>query len=119
MNCFSQADLLAFKNAPYLTKPGNPTPLGGATVLGANDLEPLILSGLQAWFTQRKINDFSGLGGQLEPQPKNIQRWVSHLLLTTTINIAGPNGQDFTIPPDHFFNNELLGLQSVFTLTVG
>ncbi len=90
----------------------------GATVLTADNLEPLIISGLQAWFKERQISDFNSAGGQLVPQPKNIQRWVSHLLLTTTINIAGPRNQDSTIPPDHFFDNELLILQPVFTLTV-
>ena len=92
--------------------------LVGATVTTADLLEPLILSGVQAWFKQHQKNDFFDEKGQLLTQPNNIQRWVAHLLLTTTINIAGASNQGFVVPPDHFLDNELLILESTFDLTV-
>ena len=92
--------------------------LGGATVTTADFLEPLILSGVQAWFKQRQKNDFFDGNGQLLTQPHHVQRWVAHLLLTTTINIAGASNQGFVVPPDHFLDNELLILQSTFDLAV-
>ena len=116
--CFSTDDITAFKSAPYLTRPGNPSVLGGATVRTADFLENLILSGVQAWFKQRQKNDFFNAQGQLLTQPHNIQRWVAHILLTTTINIAGASNQGFVVPPDHFLDNELLILQSTFDLAV-
>ena len=92
--------------------------LQGATVLTADYLEPLILSGVQAWFKQRQKNDFFDEKGQLLTQPHNIKRWVAHLLLTTTINIAGASNQGSVVPPDHFLDNELLILESTFDLAV-
>ena len=92
--------------------------LGGATVATADSLEPLILSGVQVWFKQRQKNDFLDDKAQLLTQPHNIQRWVAHLLLTTTINIAGASNQGFVVPPDHFLDNELLILESTFKLAV-
>ena len=91
---------------------------GGATVVTADSLESLILSGVQAWFKQRQKNDFLDKKEQLLTQPYNIQRWVAHLLLTTTINIAGASNQGSVVPPDHFLDNELLILESTFDLAV-
>ena len=117
-NCLSSDDIVAFKKAPYLTKPGSPSILSGATVTTADFLEPLVISGVRAWFKQRQKNDFFDGNGQLLTQPQNVQRWVAHLLLTTTINVAGASNSGFIVPPDHFMDNELLMLDSTFSLTV-
>lgn len=73
---------------------------------------------MQTWFKQRQKNDFFDEQKQLLKQPRNIRWWVAHLLLTTTVNIAGASNQGFVVPPDHFLDNELLILESTFDLAV-
>ena len=73
---------------------------------------------MQTWFKQRQKNDFFDEQKQLLKQPRNIRWWVAHLLLTTTIKIAGASNQGFVVPPDHFLDNELLILESTFDLAV-
>ena len=127
--CLSDEQLKLFTELDYLT-PAQWNPLGG---LGsAEQLEQDIITGLiYSWFQQRCENDFKKTDGQYKPEPANVHRWMAHLLLTTTINIATvlkwlplppqkitkshQQGACLYEPPlDLFMNSELL-LQDTFS----
>lgn len=109
-------------NAPYLTAGG----ILLSEVSGADELEPLIKNGVNKWFARRSAIEFDDAStdklASTDKQPssdarygRNIQRWMSHILLTTTINIstaqANPDrtGEaEWVAPIDHFINNTLL-----------
>lgn len=78
------------------------------------------------WFQLHHDNDFKENDGQHKSEPANLHRWMAHLLLTTTINIAAgakvvtffaqnpsANALPFRAPHNLFMNFELL-LQSRF-----
>ena len=112
-SCFSADDVTLFKSVPYLTSPGL-TVLQGGAVVEASFLETGISAGVTNWYQQRKKLDFfNSDGSTLATSPANVPRWVSHLLLSTTINIIAAQasstpGYDYDAPPDNFFDNELL-----------
>ncbi|GAB1206308.1 hypothetical protein APSETT445_004993 [Aspergillus pseudonomiae] len=127
--CLSDEQLKLFTELDYLT-PAQWNPLGG---LGsAEQLEQDIRTGLiYSWLQQRCENDFKKTDGQYKPEPANVHRWMAHLLLTTTINIATgskvvafattednkflPAGSlPLRAPLDLFMNSELL-LQDTFS----
>ncbi|KNG87651.1 hypothetical protein ANOM_004147 [Aspergillus nomiae NRRL 13137] len=120
--CLSDEQLKLFTELDYLT-PAQWNPLGGAG--SAEQLEQDIITGLiSSWFQQRCENDFKKTNGQYKPEPANVHRWMAHLLLTTTINIAtgskvvafattednkfSPAGSLTLAPLDLFMNFELL-----------
>lgn len=102
-----------FKSVPYLTSPGS-TVLQGGAVVEASFLENGIKAGVTNWYQQRKKLDFFNPDGTtLASSPANISRWVSHLLLSTTINIvaaqaSSTHGFDWDAPGNHFYDSELL-----------
>lgn len=127
--CFSKTDQQTFMAAPYLT--GTDGVLF-SMVSPADDLQLLIQNGINKWFTQRCAIEFpeprpaqmatatataaAAPTDQPNPQfPRVIQRWMSHILLTTTINIATANANPdrhgttaWVAPLDHFINNMML-----------
>jgi hypothetical protein len=82
-------------------------------VTEGSTLEPIIDAGLSKWYGQRVKNAFQ-IKNKPHTNPVPIKRWMAHILLTTTINIAtsteDPNdhGNTWFIPDNHFLNAELL-----------
>ncbi|KAF7539840.1 hypothetical protein G7Z17_g12337 [Cylindrodendrum hubeiense] len=108
-DCFTDENNKEFMAAPYLTQPGGS--ILSQLTEGPDVLEQMITDGISAWFLRRVKNDFFSASGLL-PSPKNVPRWAAHLFLTTTINMAAAkmnsNDESFSIPLDHFYDNESL-----------
>jgi len=89
-------------NTAWISSNGNPF----GKVETADQLQLFIQSGVDQWTSQRKQHDFSG-----SPSQVKIQRWMAHLLLTTTVNIQAGQftsiaGKDAVgIPIDFFINS--------------
>jgi hypothetical protein len=83
-------------------------------------MEPIVQNGVNKWYTTRKTLDFLGTDNRLRSQPSNIRRWMAHLLLTTTINIAVAQTirQKWFAPANHFYNKEMLSQYSATGLLV-
>ncbi|KAI9170659.1 hypothetical protein HJFPF1_00129 [Paramyrothecium foliicola] len=118
--CLSTEAIEKIKKVPYLI--GNDgTPLGGENIVMADELESIVEESLIDWYGTRVHNDFCDPKDPSNQtpleQPKNIHRWMAHLLLTTTVNFAASatsGATTYTIPNDHFYNQELLS-QLTFT----
>ncbi|KAJ6078671.1 hypothetical protein N7467_008424 [Penicillium canescens] len=122
--CLSADQAKRFKQLPYLS-PSSWNLLGN--VNSAEGLEGDIINVLVTrWFQLHHDNDFKENNGKYKSEPANLHRWMAHLLLTTTINIAtgakvvtffaenpSANALPFRAPHDLFMNFELL-LQSRF-----
>ncbi|KAK3368704.1 hypothetical protein B0H63DRAFT_529067 [Podospora didyma] len=108
--CFSPEEVTELSSAPYITQPGGA--ILSQLTEGPGVLEDMITTGVSNWFKQRQKTDFFDASSKLLSSPRNIPRWVAHLLLTTTINIVAArmesDGDTFQIPLDHFYDNELL-----------
>jgi hypothetical protein len=120
--CLSQHQKDVLKSLPYLS---TFTLFSKATKADTLEFE-IIVPLLQKWFALLANRDFATLDDQglMQPktQPANLHRWMAHLLLTTTVNIAtGLSVQAFTAdvegrsaalpwraPKDLFINFELL-----------
>ncbi|KAE8355652.1 hypothetical protein BDV28DRAFT_155259 [Aspergillus coremiiformis] len=114
--CLSQQQIDLFKRLPYLSSPWALF----SRVTSAEDLETNVVTPLvNKWFNLHANRDFNG---QHNAQPANLHRWMAHLLLTTTINIATGSrvaavfehhkqaGSELPLrsPKDLFMNFELL-----------
>ncbi|OJJ76862.1 hypothetical protein ASPBRDRAFT_201942 [Aspergillus brasiliensis CBS 101740] len=128
--CLSDTQVELFRTLPYLS-PSSWDLLGN--VDSAEKLEHDFITKLvSSWFAQHHDNDFMITKTQYKTNPANLHRWMAHLLLTTTINIAtgsevvafavdnkeqtpaGPlHTLPFRAPVDLFMNFELL-LQEKF-----
>ncbi|KAK4224652.1 hypothetical protein QBC38DRAFT_12997 [Podospora fimiseda] len=112
--CFSQQQKETFLAAPYLTQPSSKPRLLSALTVGPDLLEKFIETGVNNLFNHRLTNDFfvNSTRSKLRDSPAHLSRWVAHLLLTTTINMAAAKmdsgGTSFQIPRNHFYNDELL-----------
>lgn len=128
-----------YKKLPYITEDGQS--VFSAVDHNPEELETAIKNGIVNWFLIRRKNDFFDSASKLLKNPKNIPRWVSHLFLTTTINMEGaalkpnlkpppsmvsdalvmnvpkPKGV-WVIPDNHFYDQELLSLTNFSTLLV-
>ncbi|KAJ5312239.1 hypothetical protein N7508_003069 [Penicillium antarcticum] len=121
--CLSEEQINRLKSIPYIS-PASWNLLGN--VSSAEGLEGDIIKVLvPKWFQLHRDEDFKE-NGQYKSEPANLHRWMAHLLLTTTINIAtgakvltfweqNPSGMalPFRAPTNLFMNFELL-LQSKF-----
>ena len=109
LGSFSDADKESFRKIPWLTS--KLTSALFQNVSSSEVLEGFVSNGISNLFQTRRDADFIN-PDDLSPltQPKNIGRWMAHLLLTTTINIISSHSdrQRLMAPVDHFFNNELL-----------
>lgn len=95
--------------------------------MGADTLEKYITSGINRWYTSRKTMDFLDAATKkpLE-EVKNVKRWLSHVLLTTTVNMtaarqdnSGDHSQEqYIFPQDHFYNEDLFGSTSATGIQV-
>lgn len=92
-------------------------------------LERNISRGIDGWFNSRRKLDFFGGSNRLVEKPANIPRWMSHLFLTTTINLGAAvstgehdrsalGGADYLLPPDHLFDQELLSSADLTQLMI-
>lgn len=78
---------------------------------------------INRWMFVRKQNDFAKTVGNW-PSNVGIQRWMSHLLLTTTINIAAGQtinvaaGDSYVIPIDFFYNSVASGCSEIFNVSL-
>ncbi|KAK4184363.1 hypothetical protein QBC35DRAFT_59114 [Podospora australis] len=123
--CFTDTQKKAFLEAPYITQPGSKPRLLSALTVGPDVLERYIKTGVSNFFNQRLNADFFVDSGKskLVETPLNISRWVAHILLTTTVNIAAAKmdsgGTSFQIPADHFYDSELLQNAGVGQLLQG
>lgn len=105
VNCLSPAEKKNLLNYPYLSTEN--VPLG--KVLPANILEQIVRDAVRMCFTRRIQNDFLSADMTPNPNPPNIQRWMAHLLLTTTINIAAAenstegSGHEAFLAPQNLF----------------
>jgi hypothetical protein len=102
------------QKVPYLVGNDN-IPLSGKYVGMAEELESIVEESLIDWYETRVQYDFcdpKDTSNQTPlAQPRNINRWMAHLLLTTTVNFAASATSDaksYIIPNDHFYNQELL-----------
>ncbi|KAL7813367.1 hypothetical protein V8C26DRAFT_405712 [Trichoderma gracile] len=126
-----------YKKLPYITEDGQS--VFSAVDQNPEELETAIKNGIVNWFLIRRKNDFFDSASKLLKNPKNIPRWVSHLFLTTTVNMEGaslkpnlkpppsmvsdalvlnvpkPKGT-WVIPDNHFYDQELLSLTNFSTL---
>lgn len=100
----------------------------------AENLEKdIILSLVPKWFDVHYQNDFEEKKGVYKSKPANLRRWMAHLLLTTTINIAtatpvwafflqqkNQSGEapTYRTPSDLFINLELLQNSKFDEITV-
>ncbi|KAL7948108.1 hypothetical protein V8C42DRAFT_316712 [Trichoderma barbatum] len=124
-----------YKDLPYITNKGQ----GVFSAVNQNpeELETAIKNGIVNWFLTRRKKDFFDSSSKLLKNPTNIPRWVSHLFLTTTINMQAaylkplnkpslvpdaiianvpkPKGV-WVIPENHFYDQELLCLPNFSTL---
>jgi hypothetical protein len=91
--------------APYLS---DSTAL--SKVNSADNMESYITDGISAWFASRWKMDFLDAKKQPLPKVKGLKRWMSHILLTTTINIqtALPFQNQWLMPANNVLNFELL-----------
>ena len=110
LGSFSGENKEIFQKTPWLTsKPTSPL---FQNVGSPEVLEGFVSTGISNLFETRRDADFINVDGDMSPvsQPKNIERWMAHLLLTTTINIISSHTdrQILKAPVDHFFDNELL-----------
>lgn len=83
-------------------------------------MELIVENGVSKWYNQRRSMDFLDSAKKPLNNPLNVTRWISHLLLTTTINIVPAlslNEQLFA-PANHFYNEELLSQYSKTRLMV-
>lgn len=113
------------RTIPYLTKPGLPL-FSGASVGNAQDFQKRVENSIMNWYTTRRISDFvepdpNGSGTVARTRPTNVQRWMAHLLLTTTVNITTSDKSEgkFRADSTHFFNHELLKGKTGFGMMVG
>ena len=105
---------------PYLTA-GNLPALSGASVRDAPLFQNLVESSVTDWYSTRQSSDFvDPTSGGPNTSPQNVQRWMAHLLLTTTVNFAtsSDDGSTYTADMNHFFNSELLLSGTDFGLMV-
>ncbi|KAI0096803.1 hypothetical protein GGR51DRAFT_578638 [Nemania sp. FL0031] len=123
LNCIPDTILKKYELLPYITIPGSS--ILSAVNRNPNELENAITNCVRNWYSTRKKNDFLDPSMDLLRQPKNIPRWVSHLFLTTTINMSSalqntssdsvletysmPVGS-WVIPNSQFYSQELLSL---------
>jgi len=100
-------DDLSKQNAPYLS---DVTPLSKIT--SAENMERYITDGIGSWFTSRWKMDFLDDKKQPLQQVKGLKRWMSHILLTTSVNIqtALPSENKWLMPANHVVNFDLLSL---------
>ena len=98
----TQTEKQIYTNTPYLSSPAGLF----RRVQDANNLEPIVTNGVSQWFSQRMIRDFTE-SGNVKPQADNVDRWMAHLLLTTTVNITtaldDPMVENQCLPPSDFF----------------
>ncbi|KAH8147163.1 uncharacterized protein LAJ45_08641 [Morchella importuna] len=112
--CFSDAEKASFMSTPYISSDGNLF----SGVSDANKIQITIQNGVTRWYTQRSKNHFPEPLGGAASSTRVIQRWMSHVLLTITVNItvAAVNtnlpGMAWFAPADHFINNMMLKLSS-------
>ena len=109
LGSFSGIDRERFQKTPWLTsKPTSPL---FQNVGSPEVLEGFVSTGISNLFETRRDADFINVE-DMSPlsQPKNVERWMAHLLLTTTVNIGSSHTdrQILKAPVDHFFDNELL-----------
>ncbi|KAL8724854.1 MAG: hypothetical protein Q9166_007708 [cf. Caloplaca sp. 2 TL-2023] len=111
LGSFSDVDKTIFQNTSWLTS--KPTSALFQNVSSPEVLEGFVSNGVSNLFQTRRDADFIDTNN-MSPlaQPKNIARWVAHLLLTTTVNIRSSHldHQKLIAPIDHFYDNELLQL---------
>lgn len=83
-------------------------------------MEPIVVNGISKWYGTRKTLDFFDSGNRLRSQPSNSRRWIAHLLLTTTVNIAVAQSisQKWFAPANHFYDKEMLSQYSATGLLV-
>jgi hypothetical protein len=106
---------------PYLTAPNLPA-LSGASVRDAHNFQDVVEDSIRNWYGTRLSSDFlESNNGAPKTSPGNVQRWMAHLLLTTTVNFATStsNGSTYTADMNHFFNSELLLSGTDFGILVG
>ncbi|EON68666.1 hypothetical protein W97_07924, partial [Coniosporium apollinis CBS 100218] len=106
------SDKERFMDAPYLTD--QTTRMLFCRVSSAESMEPIVQDGVSKWYNTRKQVDFFNDLRQLRPQPLNIRRWMAHVLLTTTTNVAVIQcyGKKRYEPADHFYDQEMLSQYS-------
>ncbi|KIW87788.1 uncharacterized protein Z519_11762 [Cladophialophora bantiana CBS 173.52] len=105
-----------FKTAPYLTDQSTGSVF--SLVKSAESLESIVEKGISKWYSTRKSLDFLDSGNRLRSNPSNVRRWMAHLLLNTTINIAVAQtiGQKWRAPANHFYNREMFSQYSATDL---
>jgi hypothetical protein len=116
---FSPDDTTAFVNAPYLTDQSSKALF--SNVSSAESMMGIATNGVNKWYTQRRNLDFLDSSSQPLTNPNHVQRWMAHVLLTTTINIvpAQTSGGKWMAPADHFYDSELFTRYSSTGLLVG
>ncbi|RMZ68437.1 histidine acid phosphatase [Pyrenophora seminiperda CCB06] len=85
--------------------------LSGASVRDAHNFQDIVEDSIRNWYGTRLSADFVDPKTQgPKASPDNVQRWMAHLLLTTTVNFATStfNGTTYTADMNLFFNSELL-----------
>jgi hypothetical protein len=121
------SDILhTFDNFPYLSDPAGSD--GEATgrlsrVQTADKMEVYVKAGVDKWLNNRRKKDFLDSKSHPLENVQNVQRWLAHVLLTTTINLttALPDKQGNyanILPDEHFYNSDLFGTASATQIQV-
>ncbi|KAI9370725.1 hypothetical protein BJX61DRAFT_548777 [Aspergillus egyptiacus] len=130
--CLSKKQVSLFDSLEYLSSLDTLS-----CVQDAGSLEKKVTYLISSWFQRRCQNHFKETNGQWKGTPANFHRWMAHLLLTTTINIAAGT-QAFSYaaedterellpadlslwraPPHLFVNSELLNEIKPFSNSIG
>jgi hypothetical protein len=122
LKCIPKGIQTMLEGIPYLTGSGQKC-FVGASVKDADTLEGIIEEAVSDWYNNRQLADFStgpSSDAKPRPNPNNVQRWMAHLLLTTTINIgtSDNDGETFHANQNLFFNSELLSESNNLDLLV-
>ncbi|GAB7356936.1 hypothetical protein MBLNU459_g7782t1 [Dothideomycetes sp. NU459] len=119
-NNISDSILAKFDQVPYLTDVPDPHKNSTRTlpkVTGADIMELHVESAINKWLNTRQKMDFVDEKSQPLVEVSNVQRWLAHVLLSTTVNmttaLAAKTGTyDNIFPDEHFYNSDLFGTSS-------
>lgn len=127
--CLNDKQKKLLGSIPYLSaSPASWDLLG--KVQSAEALEAIVTSLVSKWFQRHAKSDFKESTGGYRTTPSNMHRWMAHLLLTTTVNIAtgsrvvafaaeGAAILPFRASRDLFMNFELLLKDNFAAINVG
>lgn len=126
MNNVSSTILHTFDSFPYLSDPaGSQNQVTGrlSRVQTADKMEAYVKAGVDKWLNNRRKKDFLDNKSHPLENVQNVQRWLAHVLLTTTINLTTALPDKLGVyagllPDEHFYNSDLFGTAAATQIQV-